>query len=422
VEARQATNLMVALGVATVVIVVAGLAAAFRSEAPLPTAGARVHLDGQATVVRADGTAEQLADGDVVHPGDEVEVVSGTAVLELAAGGTVEGRARRGEVAGTLLEVGAPVRLLAGDLLAEGTTGVAVEAAGTRVVLDGDDPDRAARIRRGLAVTTATYRGAATIDSAGEHRAIPALRQLSVASVGRPASDAEPIRADATDPWDLRYLGGAIDLTRRLDALSRSFTAAGLTRASAADYEALLPALADEPSFDTVALRADRLAGETVVGAAIAVLADGGEFEHRWDEVFAFRDAGAAWGLVALELGVGDTPVLELVQAALDRATTVPTGEVAASVPGSLPSEPASTAGSTPNPEGGTTPAGGDPSAPTVPPTTTPLLPPTTSPPTTPTLPPPPTPEEPIPDTGSDLLDELVEPVEDLLGGLLGDG
>ena len=111
---------------------------------PCPTA-VGVHLDGIASVVRAHGTAESFHDGDIVHPGDEIEVTSGTLVLELAAGGTVEARAGYDGAADSLFEVGAPVRLLAGDLLAAGPSGVAVDAAGTLVTLEGDD-DGAARL------------------------------------------------------------------------------------------------------------------------------------------------------------------------------------------------------------------------------------------------------------------------------------
>ena len=38
----------------------------------------------------------------------------------------------------------------------------------------------------GLSVTVGAYRGAAELDSAGQERTVPALRQLSVASLGRP--------------------------------------------------------------------------------------------------------------------------------------------------------------------------------------------------------------------------------------------
>jgi hypothetical protein len=417
---RHAPNSAVALASVLVVGVVAGGAYLLAGEPPLPTAGGRVHLDGTASVVRADGTAEMLADGDIVHPGDEIEVTGGTLVLELAAGGTVEGRAGRAAAADTLLEVGAPVRLLAGDLLADGPSGLSVDAAGTVVTLEGDGDDGrgdgAARIARDLAVTTATYEGVAVVDSAGEHRGVAALRQLSVSSVGRLPASVDPVRTDATDPWDLRYLGEAIDLTRRLDSLSRSFTVLG-SELSAGDLRGLLPSLDRVASFGPELLAPGRGAGETIVGAAITSRAAGADsdFGERWGDVFAFRDDGATWGLVALDQRVTGGDLLADVEAALGRTLGEPTdGEVASG----LPSGSGSTVGTGPGGTGSSTAPSSPTSVVTVPstPVTLPSTPPTTS----PTIPPPtlPPPDEVLPDAG-DVLDGLLDPIEDLVGGLL---
>lgn len=420
-------------GAVAIVVFVAGVAAVVRDDEELPTAGARIHLEGAANRFD-DGEVEPLSDGDVLEAGDQVEVTEGTATFELADGGSIEARAGGDDVDDSRLEIGAPVRLLAGDVLATGPAGVAIEADGTRITLHSGSVDGAARVRRDLAVTTATYRGTTEVDSAGQRREIPALRQLSVSSVGRPASTPDPLQYDPADPWDLRFLGEAIDLTRQLDSLARSFTAQGVARTNAADYEALLPRLADEAAFDASYLDPGRSAGDTLVGAAIAVLGGGGGFAERWAEVFAFRDDGAAWGLVAVDQAVSDGAVLGDVTTALERSMRVDPPEVASppvtQVPADEPDGDDGGGGPPPTTTSTTTPSSG-PSAPPAddgPPTTIiPPLPPLIPPITLPTLPLPDLPSLggdpglPLPDSGG-LLDSLLQPLEDLLGGLIGRG
>jgi hypothetical protein len=391
-------------------------AALVGTDRPVPTAGARVRLDGSATVVRADGASEALRDGDVVGPGDEIEVTAGTMVLELAAGGTVEGRAGFGGARDTLVEVGAPVRLLAGDVLAsgEGSDGVAVAAAGTVVTVDGGGS--AARVSRDLAVTTGTFRGSAIVDSAGERREVPALRQLSVASVGRPTVDLVPLRYGTTDAWDRRFLDGVGDLGDRLLDAARSFSQAS-PQLSAGELRRLLPGLDGEQAFDASLIRPDRTAGETLVGAAIALLADdGGDLATRWDAAFGFRDEGADWGLVALDGRADGDAVLGEVAAAFDRlGGSVTSGESAAGAPGALDDPAGDAPGGGGGSTGGATPAPTDPAAPLV---TVPA--PTTPPVTVPPLTAPTTTVPSVGETVDDVLDGLVDPVEDLVGGVLG--
>jgi hypothetical protein len=401
----------------TAVVLLGGVLALVADDEALPAAGARVHLEGVGTITRTDGSSNELRDGAVLRPGDAVEMEEGTAVLELAGGGTVEVRSGVGDVDDSRIVVGSPLRLQAGDALAEGPEGVAVEAAGTLLTLRGPS---AARIRRELAVTTATYEGAVDVDSAGQARTVPAYRQLAVASVGRIPDDADPLDIDTADPWDQRFLGGAIALTRSLDSLSRTFTAQGARRTSAADFTAVLPILGDEDGFDSSLLDDARPDGETLVGGAIAALAPEGSFGRRWAEVFAFRDAGAEWGLVAFDQRVEEEPVLREVEAALSRSVTAPTGEVAAPPPPPTPTTAPTT--STPSTSAAPTTAG---TTPTTAPTTTAAPPVTTIvPPIVPPLPtiPPVDPADPLPETGNGLLDGLLQPVSQLLGGLLGGG
>lgn len=401
------------------VVFFGGVLAVASDDDAIPSAGARVQLDGVGSVQRTDGSSSALRDGDILGPGDEVEMEEGIAVLELAGGGTVEVRSGIGDVDDTRLEVGSPLRLLAGDALVQGPVGVAVEAAGTLVTLR-DPAGTAARIRRELAVTTAAYRGDVDVDSAGQEQTVPAYRQLAVASVGRLPDEPDPLQVDGADPWDQRFLGSAIALTRSLDAFARSFTAQGVPRDSPDDFAAVLPVLAEETGFASIRLDRDRPAGDTLVGGAIAALATSGDFDERWREVFDFRDAGATWGLVALDQGVEDGPVLGEVEAALGRSVADGTPEVAAP-PTTTPTTTGG-GGTTPTSAATTTPGTTPPTTDAPPPTAPPVTPPTTPPAVVPTLPtlPPSEPIIPVPDAGGGLLGGVLEPVSELLGGLLG--
>jgi hypothetical protein len=397
-------------------LVVSGFALVLDDGNPLPPAGARVTVAGVAMVVHLDGSSEELASGDVVRAGEEVRVEAGNVALELADGGVLEGRAGTGDDADTRIVVDATPELVAGELLMVGDPGLAVDAAGTIVYAAA--ANSAARVERELAVTAKAYRGALEIDSAGQDRSVPALRQLGIASLGRPPTSPSPIDLLASDPWDRRFLGEAIDVGGRLDSLSAAFTAEHQRPMTETDIGVLLPALASEPELASW-LRDDvRLAGEVLVGAAMVTLG------ASWDDTFAFRDDGAGWGVVALDRGLDPANVFDAVQDALGRDDEVP--DVALPTPTTSPTTPTTTSSGTGGPATTAPPATSPPtSAPTTPTTAPPLIPPTTPPFTPPTLPPnlppplPPPPDDLVPDTGIPIVDDTVEPIEDLITGLL---
>ena len=384
------------LAVANAAVLLAGVMAAVVSGGDdVPAAGARVTVDGSASVVRVDGTTADLSTGDIVRRGEEVRAEEGSFTVELAAGGVVEGRAGFGRAADTRLVVDARPELTAGELLVLGDDGVAVEAAGTVVALTADDG--AARVDRGLAVRAASYQGAVEVDSAGQERTVGALRQLGIASLGRPPGSAEPFLVDDADPWDRRFLGAAIDLGVRLDAYSRSFTANAPPGAvNPTTFEDALPALADEPELGAALRRErDRPPGELLVGTAIVTLASG-SFGDAWDAVFGFRDEGAGWGLVAADQGLDAGTVLRTVEEAIVRAQPAPEVATGTTAPGGTAPTTATTAPpTTTGPPPTTAPPGTTSPPPTnPPPTTTPV----------PTLPPPTVPE---------ILDDILGDVED---------
>ena len=375
----------------------AGIVAAATKSDDLAIGEGRLTARGRAAVIALDGRRREVTGTVALHTGETVEAVEGTMTIDLPDGSTVEGRPAAKASDPTRVKIAHPVELMAGDLLVTSKNGTDVVAAGNVIRLDdGAGTQNAMRVSRSLAVDATVYRGAVAFDSAGQTRAVPALRALEVAALGRPPSGPTPLRIDDSDAWDQRFLGDAIELGHTLDGYSATYSRSlGTANASApAYYRSLLPSLADEPDFTAELLASTpHPSGETVVGAAIAALSRRASFTQRWHDVFAFRDAGATWGLVALDQGVATGPLLAEVQNALNNTpfpfalggvtTTVPAGGAG----------PTTTTPSTTQPGG---------------PTTT-----TTPPPSTPTT------LVPAPPTGQPIVDGLVQDVNELLGGLV---
>jgi hypothetical protein len=363
---------------------------------------ARLSTSGRALVTAINGQRRTVTGRVALHRGETVEAVEGAMTVELPDGSTVEGRPGFKSSDPTRVRVAQPVELLAGDLLVTATSGTDIDSDGNRVHLDSSvDRPSAARVSRSLAVDTAVFRGSATLDSAGQTRVIPALRALEVSALGRPPTSASPLKVDEvqTDPWDRRFLGEAIDVGHTLANYSTVYTqtlGAG-NGATVGAYKTVLSALANEAEFTPALLtESPHDSGETFIGAAIASLSRRGSFAARWRATFAFRDAGANWGFVALDQGVATDPLLSAIQDALN-ATQFQFALAAQGPQTATTTSPTTGGGPTTTP---TTPPGG-------PTTTTPTP---TTPPTTTIVPP----------TGSPLVDGIVQNVNDLLGGLGG--
>jgi len=362
--------------VALPVVLVAGvLAVLLRTDGDAPgPAQARVEVvEGAVRVTVPTGATRTVTDADTVDFGDVVEVAEGSARLELADGSAYELRHRDG--VGSALVVGGPPELTAGDALV-----IAGFPARIRVGTATLRAQGALRVDA-ASETAVAYAGRAGVAGVGDVSELRMLRRLVLV----PGAGPEPAAFDGADEWDRRYLGKAIAFGERLEALARGYTSdlppgGG---SSVEFYRAVLPALDEEREFNTDLLDPSRPPGETLVGAAIAVQGRRGTFRDRWAEVFAFRGAGAAWGLVALDQGVSSAPLLETIELAI----------------GIPPSSPAATDA----PSTTTTTAG--------PGTTTS----TTGPTTTTTAPPPDGPERPP----GGLLDPVVDPLDGLLDGLL---
>lgn len=266
------------------------------------------------------GSASNEARGEVeVHPGDRLTLASGTAVLTFGEGRRVELRD------GSIVSVGRTGRgremdLVSGDALVLASPGrpVRLEASGTHVAVVGE-----ARLSRRLAVLVAVYSGQAEVQSAGRELRVPALRQVSVPAAGLLPPAPEPFVYSASDPWDQRLLGGAIDLGGQLTARSRGFTAQLPDGAGTPQlFGRLFAELAGHDPDLVLRGATGRAPGETLVGAGVALHGTGADLTGRADAVFALRDAGADWGLIALEQRAERARLLESIDAAIRRAPT----------------------------------------------------------------------------------------------------
>lgn len=384
---------LIAVGLALTVVAPAGC-----SHHQPRTGEARLEVDGQAIVDRRNGAQEIVKGKTDLHSGDRVELSKGTGRMILRDGNRMELRAGLGDAANSMVRMGTTPVLEAGDLLVSSPGRAKVSAAGTTLVVQAG----AAQVSRSLGMGVAAYDGVVHLSSAGLTREVPALREMQVPALGRPPQRPRPLDYRASDPWDRRFLGEAIDLGKTLEAMANGYTQ-NLNRGEGRTpgfFRLVLPGLQAEPQFGAELIDLAKPPGETLVGAAITELGRRGGFAERWHSVFGFRDEGAEWGLVALDQKVSGTPLLGSIEQA------VGSSPLTFAAPG------LSTGGGSP-----VSPVPPDPSSPRPPPTTLPPAPPPTSPPTT-VLPPPP--NNPVTPILQPVLDPVTQVVSGLVGGLLG--
>ena len=322
---RRWVSFSAGVAVASAVTVTAALAAACGSAR---SAGdASLDLAGRIQLTSASRQTGSRTAGGTVHRGETVKVTTGEAVLSFGEGRRLELRR------GAAVKVDEVPVLVSGDalMLSDGAP-FRVKAAGTAVSLT----DGVARLTRTLGVEAASYRGTLTVSSAGRKMTVVALRRATVAALGVLPHGVEPVRMRTTDAWDRRFLGDAMEITDDLQTRSDGITAQLADRhtADVAFFTDVLPELQKQTAFTAALLNAARPAGETLVGAAITAETDGGPFATRWDRVFRFRDAGASWGLVALDQKLGDPRrVSASLDSALGRAQSFTVQALAAAQP-----------------------------------------------------------------------------------------
>lgn len=394
--------------------------------------GFRLEVDGRAEVVGDD--ARELDGGahDVIE-GEIVRMLEGDAVLELPGDRSVLLRSARNDRDATVIEVGATPDVREGDA-------VVIAADDARFTIGDVDVrlfDGVARVQRGVSATVAVYEGSADVRSGGRALAggLPALRQLSVPATGVLPRDPVPLVYDEadTDPWDLRFIGSAIDLGERLDDTARGFNGqlGPNAKADAALLRQALPPIAEVESLDSL-VTAERSPGESLIGAAIVV--EAGADRTRWDAVFDFREAGARWGLVALDQRVERDALFDRIDDAVTRSpllfAVAPSGVAPAGDDGEVATAPTSPPTTRP-PAPPTGPEVDDESDDTPVPTVPPDVPPSTIPPVTlPPLPPEPpsndeeegaSSEDPSPPTTIGDVVETVETVDEVITEVVND-
>src|SRR5699024_132199 len=152
------------------------------------------------------------------------------------------------------------------------------------------------------------------------------LRAADLVAVGETTS-VRPIDYRADDEWDRRFLGDAVALDASIEALAAGARAGRIDPESFSERVAEASARDDDRS----AAKLKRLAGERRAdhdqAIAVAVIAAArGEIDERWDAGIDFRDRGARWGLVAMELESDTDQVLDVLLDALDQAPELPSG------------------------------------------------------------------------------------------------
>jgi hypothetical protein len=146
---------------------------------------------------------------------------------------------------------------------------------------------------------------------------------------------ARPLRISATNSWDVRFLGDALDLDRELDALRIGFTAQfGRRAATAAFFRRFIPLRSVEfvepwlARFDSF----DLLTG--LLYSALDAIKTQRSLEGTYARLLDLRGRGATWGLIAAGEQLGYTLALKGVFAAVARGT----GETRAGKPAPSPS------------------------------------------------------------------------------------
>ncbi|CAA9210385.1 MAG: hypothetical protein AVDCRST_MAG10-84 [uncultured Acidimicrobiales bacterium] len=337
-------------GWGTAVVAISSVAlslAACTGSSSTPAAG-RLVVEGQAEITRPGEDRREVGGSRDLEVGDRVRVRQGTAVIRLPGNRRLDMRAG----SDVELQAGADqnqVRpfLLGGDLLViSGDGPLTVGISGAEVAVRGD-----ARVSRGVSLLVASYRGTTQLSSAGSTLTVPTLRQAALPATEQFPTQVSPLEYMASDDWDQRYLSDAIELSNQLAARSDGFTAQlGPTDGRSFNYfRDLVPGLAAEPAFVASMVNPSRPPGETLVGAAIVLEGRQGTFAERWGSVFAFRDQGAPWGLVALDQGVSRVAVLGVIDGAISRGPTSfaagpPTRTPSSLAPPSVGGGPATTA------------------------------------------------------------------------------
>jgi hypothetical protein len=205
---------------------------------------------------------------------------------------------------GTTIEFdGTSPRITRGDALVEGQD-FSVLASAANIVVDG-----IARVRQQLSLEVGVYEGEAIVKTVTDSHAVPALRRAVIAGMaGSALGTTMPLMLAASDSWDRRLMGDALELDAALTSRSRGLTIQ-IANAPAELRDRVL-ATASSKWHELSPLSDDEPLGELVVAAEIAKAAHStvAAMKEAVKDELAQRAEGASWGVIAISRGVRTMP------------------------------------------------------------------------------------------------------------------
>lgn len=304
--------------VALLVVVVAGAAVPLLSrdsgleagQAALVLAGERVEVaDSDGGWVHVP-VGEAVPTGARLRTGDEARLQFRTGEAVLAGG-----------AAATLTD--ARLDLLRGEALV--SSGGTLEASWTDTVVAGEG---VYRLSPGVPGRVGVYDGDVEVRRPAESRPLEALRQVDLSSRRLPAAGA-PLAYRDDDRWDRSLLGEAIRFDAEVANYARGIDTTYTAEPQPGDFYRTFVAVSEE-TLPLLAANARTVEGERFgppsdalmtlfVAQAAAQEQDPSLLHDVAAQVTSLREAGARWGLVALEFGIDTTDLFETVELAQAR-------------------------------------------------------------------------------------------------------
>ena len=269
------------------------LASACARSAPSGLPGRVVPLDGKIQMLE-EGKWEPVSETLDLERGARIRAgQGGRARIDLPGQRSLE-LAPQTEV--RLPRADAP-ELLAGSVLAQAGSPMDISVNRTTVVAQ----DGMIRIDSAFSVRVAVYRGSATLPGTGWSTPLTSLQQIGV-TAGVVTRAPRPIEVDATNIWDLRLMGQAIDIGSGLFRQETGLTA----QLTGPDVSAaILDVLADSlPAAELTSLLEVFAPAEVVIAALIATTSERADPSTTLQEILALRTAGAAWIVIAEAFGL----------------------------------------------------------------------------------------------------------------------
>ena len=175
------------------------------------------------------------------------------------------------------------------------------------------------RVEAGASPRVGVYAGSATMGVPGGTLAIPAFRQ-GMAAAGRLPPAPRPLQlTGGGDAWDHRFLQDAIDLDARLANFGGGLDAQLGGASGVAFFQLVIP---DTTQVGYVAPYSDLPRSDVLIGfvlASSAAAASHADLQATFSRVMALWQAGESWGILAREYNVSADAVVTGLLAAIRR-------------------------------------------------------------------------------------------------------